>query len=250
MRAFAAITGVSVKQLTDRRRMIGFALLSLVPAAFLLMAARGRAPEGVDSDLGLLLVTPLFSVVLPLITLVLAGSALGDERNEKTLSFLTLRPVARTSITGAKSLAASAVAAALAALGALALVGVYMGMGGSAAVLPAILVGTTIACLIYGAGFTLLGLVVSRPTLVGLVWVLLLENTIATNVPGMAAASPWRIGLAATLDLLPTGYPARELYGAIGYLDPSFAGAALRMVVIVGLSVGVGALVLRRTDAV
>lgn len=250
MRGFTAIAGVTVKQLSERRRMIGFAVLSVIPALLFFFTARSRPPEGVDSDLGLLLITPFFSIVVPLITLVLAGSALGDERSEHTLSFLVLRPIRRMTITGAKSLAASGVAAALAAIGVVALTIVYATLGGSLAVLPALLVGTTLACLVYGSAFTLLGLVVSRPTLVGLVYVLLLENTIVTSVPGMAAASPWRIGLAATLDLMPAGYPARELYGAIGFLDPTFPGAVVRTLVIVAVSVVIGALWLRRTDAV
>ena len=250
MTAFTSIVGVTLRQLTGRKRMIGFGILSLMPALLLYFAAKARVLDGVDSDLGGLIVSPFFTIVLPLIALVLAGSALGDERKDKTLSFLVLRPIRRIEIAAAKTVAASAVSSALGIFGAAALTVAYVASGGDFGVLPALVVGATITCVVYSAVFVLLGFAVSRPTLTGLIYLLIFENSIVTALPSLAASSPWRIGLAATIDLLPEGLPALEIVGAIGDLPPSLPDAGLRTVAMVILAVGVCTVLLRRTDSV
>ena len=70
----------------------------------LLAAASRSANRGaLDLELGVLLVVPLFALVIPITTLILASSALGDERRDKTLSFLVLRPISRLEIACAKT---------------------------------------------------------------------------------------------------------------------------------------------------
>ena len=90
MTPFFAIVRVTVRQLTGRARLLGFGLLSLVPAALLAAASRSAVPSALDLELGVLLVVPLFALVIPVTTLILATSALGEERGDKTLSFLVL----------------------------------------------------------------------------------------------------------------------------------------------------------------
>jgi ABC-type transport system involved in multi-copper enzyme maturation permease subunit len=250
MTAFAAITKVTFRQLTERKRVIGFGVLSIVPAALLFFSARGRVGGGVDSDLAAALVTPFFNIVLPLIALVMAGSALGDERKDKTLSFLVLRPRARVEIAAAKTLAACLVATAFGAFAGLALTVAYMGAGGGPSVLPAILVGATISSFFYGAVFVLLGYAATRPTLIGLVYLLFFESVVVGEIPGLAATSPWRVGLAATIDLFPQGFPGREIQAAIGVLPASALGSGLRTVTVVIVSILVCATLLKRTDSV
>ena len=125
MTAFAAIVRVTLQQLTGRRKIFGFVLLSLIPAALLYFAARAREVEGLDTDLGGLVVSPFFAVVLPVIALIMAGSALGDERRDNTLSFLVLRPISRLAIATAKTLAACTASLGFALVGTVALAVVY-----------------------------------------------------------------------------------------------------------------------------
>ena len=250
MTAFASIVQVTIRQLTGRTRVAGFGLLSLLPAGLLYAASRAREVEGIDTDLSGLMVSPFFSVVVPLTALILAGAALSDERRDKTLSFLVLRPISRLQIASAKTLAACAMSVGFALLGSTALSLTYVAVGGQINVLPAIAAGAALACVLYGAVFVLLGNVVSRPTLIGLVYVLFVENVLVDELPRLASLSPWRVGLAATIDLAPQGFPARALLGAIGDLAPSAPSALGATAVTVVVAVAICSILLRRSDSV
>ncbi len=250
MTAFRAIVRVTILQLAGGKRAIGFSVLAVVPAALLLVAARAREFEGLDTDLGALLVAPFFSVIIPLTALILGGAALGDERRDKTLSFLVLRPISRWKIAAGKALACSVVSSGFAALGALALCLAWVVMGGSMGILPAIVAGSTIACVIYSSAFVLLGNVTSRPTLVGLGYILFVESFLTGELPRLAWASPWRIGLGATLELMPGSFPARALLGALGEWVPSVSNALIAGGATALVTVAICTLLLLRTDAV
>ena len=250
MTSFAAIVRVTIRQLTGRKRVIGFALLSLLPATLLYLASRAREVEGIDTDLGGLLVNPFFAIVLPLTALMLAGSALGDERRDKTLSFLVLRPLSRVQIALGKTVAACSVSIAFAVLGTVALTLTYVAVGGQINVLPAILAGAVLVCVLYGSIFVLLGNVVKRPTIAGVLYVLFIEQVLVDELPRLSPLSPWRVGFAATVDLMPQGFPARAQLGAIGELAPSAPGALFATVVTAVVAVGICAALLRRTDSV
>src|SRR5687768_11129080 len=103
MTPFLAIVGVTIRQLTDRSRLLGFGLLNLVPSVLLAAVARSANRGALDLELGVLLVAPFFALVIPITTLILASSALGDERRDKTLAFLVLRPISRLEIAAAKT---------------------------------------------------------------------------------------------------------------------------------------------------
>lgn len=250
MTAFLSIIRVTIRQLTGRKRILGFALLSMMPAGLLVAASRARELEGIDTDLGGLVVTPFFAVVLPLAALILAGSAFSDERRDKTLSFIMLRPIGRLQIAVAKTIAATTVSVGLALFGATALCLAYVAVGGQINVLPAVAVGAALACALYSALFVLLGNVTSRPTLIGLLYILFVENTLIAELPRLAPVSPWRIGLAGTIDLMPQGFPARAILGAIGDLVPSAPNGLIATAVTMVVAVGTCALLLRRTDSV
>ena len=249
MTSFLAITKNTVRQLTGRTRVVSFTILSLLPALLLWVASRSRDVAGLDTDLGGLLVTPFFAIVVPLTALILAGSTLADERRDTTLSFLVLRPVSRFSIAGAKTLAAALTASMYSVFAVSAMVAVFAASTGSLALIPSLAVGAILASVIYSAVFCLLGNVVSRPTLVGLLYVLFFEANLVGELPRLAPASPWRVGLSASLDLAPAGFPVRALYPALGDLAPSALNALIGTVVVLLISVVLNGLVLKRTDA-
>src|SRR5690606_6293075 len=171
-------------------------------------ASRSAHPTALDLELGVLLVVPLFALVIPITTLILATAALGEERRDKTLSFLVLRPISRLEIALAKTLAAALVSTGFAILGAFALSLTWMAVGGGAFdVFPAMVLGSTAACAMYSAGFVLLGNLAARPTLVGLLYVLYFESVMVDSFSRLAAASLWRISLGATLDTMPAHFP-------------------------------------------
>ena len=250
MSAPSAIVRTTVRQLTGRSRMIGFGLLSLVPAALLLAASRAREGAGLDTDLGGLLVTPFFALVVPLITLILASSALGDERRDKTLSFVVLRPIGPLQLVLAKTLATFLVSMGYALVGAAALAVTYVALGGRLDVLPAMLAGAALVCALYSSIFVLLGSVFARATLVGLAYVLFVENVLVVELPRLSSGSPWRVGLAATIDLMPSTFPVRSILGAIGDLEPSAPLALFATAVTASIAVALCTALLARTDSV
>jgi ABC-2 type transport system permease protein len=250
MRPLLAIVRVTVGQLTGRTRLLGFGLLSLVPAVLLAAASRSADPGALDLELGVLLVVPLFALVIPITTLILAGSALGEERRDKTLSFLVLRPISRLEIAAAKTLAAAAVSTGFAVSGTLALSVVWVVLGGGLEVFPPMVMGAALACVMYSAVFVLLGNVVARATLAGLLYVLFFEYVMVEEMPRLASASLWRIGLGATLDTMPANFPARALLGALGEWVPSLSSALLVMASITLITVTTCTLLLKHRDAV
>ena len=249
MRPMLAIVRVTVGQLTGRARLLGFGLLSLVPAALLAAASRSADPGALDLELGVLLVVPLFALVIPITTLILATAALGEERRDKTLSFLVLRPISRLKIVLAKSLAAAAVSTGFAGIGALALSLTWLAVGGSLDVFPPMLLGATLACATYSAVFVLLGNVVARSTIVGLLYVLLFESVMVDEFSRLAGASLWRISLGATLDTMPAHFPALALLAALGDWVPSLANALIVTGSVSVLALGICTVLLKRTDA-
>jgi ABC-2 type transport system permease protein len=250
MTSFLAIVRVTIRQLTGRTRVLGFGLLSLLPAALVYAASRARDFDGLDTDVGGLLVAPYFAIVLPLTALIIAGAAISDERRDKTLSFLVLRPIGRLRIATAKTVAACLVSFAFGLLGAVAMTATYVALGGRADILPAIAAGAALTCVLYGSLFVLLGNVTSRPTLIGLVYVLFVEQELVNAMPRLASASPWRVGFSATLDLMPRGFPARAQLGAIGELAPSAPLALLATTITAVIALAVLTALLRRTDSV
>mgnify|MGYP003576494853 CR=1 FL=1 len=158
MTPLLAMVRVTISQLTGRARLIGFALLNLVPAPLLAAVSRAANPAALDLELGVLLVLPYFALVIPITTLILASSALGEERRDKTLSFLVLRPISRLEIALAKGIAAAIVSVGFAVLGALALSLTWLAVGGSFDVFPSVLLGAILAVglLAFAASFYLL----------------------------------------------------------------------------------------------
>jgi len=250
MRPLLSIIRVTVGQLTGRTRLLGFGLLSLVPAVLFAAASRSANRGALDLEMGVLMVVPFFALVIPITTLILAGSALGDERRDKTLSFLVLRPISRLEIAAGKTIAATAVSTGFAIVGALALSLVWFALGGGIDVFPPILLGATLACAMYSAVFVLLGNVLARVTLAGLLYVLFFETVIVENISRLAGASIWRIGLGATLAAMPGHFPAHALLGALGDYIPSIGSALIVMGSITVITVGTCTVLLQRTDAI
>ena len=250
MTPLLAIVRVTLQQLTGRPRLIGFSVLSLVPALLLAAVSRSANLSALDLEMGVMLVVPLFALVVPITTLILASSALGEERRDKTLTFLVLRPISRFQIALAKGIAAAAVSIGFATIGALALTLTWLAVGGSFDVFPSILLGAAIACVMYSTVFLLLGNVAHRATLVGLIYILFFETVVVDELPRLATASLWRISLGATLDTMPSHFPARALLAALGNWVPSVGSALIVASTVAVITIGLCTFLLHRTDAV
>ena len=247
MRAAWAITTTTIRQLLGVRRAILFGLAELAPAAVFLLMAQTLADAAAIDRLLAMIAALYFPLLVPIVTLIVASSALGDERRDGTLSFLVLRPIPRSLIALAKFTGAAVVAAGLNALGAIALAAVYGIETGSWTIVFPLLVGGIVASVVYAALAVPLGFFTHWSVLIGLVFVFIFENAVVSALSGLSSLSPWRIGLSAFSGLVPDDVAA-EL-SDIDIANITGTGTALlRTLVIAALSVGFVTLVLRRRD--
>lgn len=247
MQAAWAITTTTIRQLLGVRRMIVFGLAELAPAVVFLLMAQTLAQEAALDRLLGMVVSLYFPLLVPIVTLILAASALGDERRDGTLSFLVLRPIPRSAISLSKFGGAVIVAAGLNLFGAVALAAAYGAETGSWDVLVPLAVGGTFASIVYASLFVPLGFFTDRAVLVGLVFVFIFENAVVSALNGLSGLSPWRIGLSAFSGLA-QGEVAFKL-GDFGATSLSGFNASLfRTVVIAALSIAATTMVLRRRD--
>jgi ABC-type transport system involved in multi-copper enzyme maturation permease subunit len=258
MSAFLAIVKVTIRQTLRPKRAIGLLLLSGSAATMYLLFMIGtRSSSGsllsqrevaFETSIGMT-VGVFMNIIVPVVTLIIATSVMGEERRDNTMSFLVLRPISRVTIGAAKIVAAFLEAFALTGIGAAAF-GILVGIkiDTFSYFLP-LLVGTAIGTAAYAAIFVPLGYLLRRATLIGLTYVFIWENGIAAAVPALASLSPWRIGVSAMAGLAPSDFfelvPADF---ALGSLSPGAGGALVKTVVLMALSAGFMAWILRRRD--
>lgn len=258
MRAFIAIVGVTIRQTLRLRRAIGLLLLSGSTAGIYLLYIIGsrnslnplasQREEAFEVSIGMT-VGVFMNIVLPVVTLIIATSVMGDERRDSTMSFLVLRPIRRFTIGAAKIVAAFVEAFALTGTGA-AVFGLLVALKiETFSYFMPLLVGTAIATAAYAAIFVPLGYLLKRATLIGLTYVFVWENGVAAVLAALASLSPWRIGVSAIAGLAPTDFfelvPADF---ALGSLSPGAGGAAAKTLVLMAISAAFLASILRRRD--
>lgn len=125
-------------------------------------------------------------LLLPLIALFYAAGVIADERERGSLPYLLTRPIPRWLIPITKFVASFLVAAVATLVGVLLTYLFLFGTtveGGDIGYLTTPLLASLLTLFVYGALFILLGTLVERPYLVGLVIVLGWENAAALLVP-------------------------------------------------------------------
>ncbi|HVA88207.1 MAG TPA: ABC transporter permease [Chloroflexota bacterium] len=252
-----AIFLLGLRALGRGRRLLAVGVLLIIPPLLaLLYALTTTQPDGHR------FVVQLFNqvtlpILLPLTAMIFGTSALGSEIEDRTLIYLTLRPVSRLSIALAKCLAAAVLTVALIE-GSLFLVNLlgalndvsrtYLAPNGSTKAQGSVLAPTLIAGLLgglaYSAAFLVLGrFAPKRGLLIGFVYVLGWE--------GLAA------GLSTALATFSVrGYVQGVLDAALGdsplnALTASPLGGSVSGIVLVGITLGgvaVAALSLRRIE--
>jgi ABC-2 type transport system permease protein len=202
---------LTVRQLAGSRRLwLVAALVSLpVLAGLLFHAADATAtPDEFADDITSALVA---STILPLVILLLATAAFGNEVADRTLVYIALKPLARWRIVLPKLVAALLVGGVPVAVSGLVSVAVIEegDLGGAAATGAGLLVGAAA----YAAIFTWAGLATRHALVIGLVYVFLWEAALAAYLDGIRYLSVRRFTLAviegldhgrlATLDVSP-----------------------------------------------
>lgn len=180
-------------------------------------------------------------ILLPLIALFYAGGALADEREKGNLTYILVRPVNRWALPLAKFASGFLVAAAAVILG---LVATYVALlgtpqGADVGWLSTPILVSLITLLVYGGFFSLLGVLVNRPYLIGVAFVIGWE-TVAFNFV------PWVQGFTLTHHLV-KAIGEWRLDQGLQWLPGTDAGVeALRNVVLAGIVFVVAAAVVMK----
>jgi ABC-2 type transport system permease protein len=172
---------LALRRLLLRRRT---ALLACAPllSAFVAVVQATGGTAGADSFASLMeqLFLPL---ILPFLALVIGASALGEERDDATILYLASTPLPRLAIT-LPAIAAAAVTTLIACAPGLALT-VALSPGDDAGARTALWAVASVvagACA-YAGAFGALSLRVKRPVVIGLIYILFWEGSIATFAP-------------------------------------------------------------------
>lgn len=186
--------GLSLRQLASPRRLIALGALASLPVWLSLIVSATIEGEATNKEfIDSLLDGLLIAGVMPLISLVLATAAFGNEIDDRTLSYLVLKPIARVRIVAAKLLAVVVIAVPMVVLGGMiaTLVGteavgaeiIHLDNGGRAT--AAVGIALAAGVVTYTAVFAWAGLVTGRALAYGLVYVLIWEGIITSFLGGV-----------------------------------------------------------------
>lgn len=186
---------LSLRQLTSRSRLLLIVFLAALPVglAALISALSGGDESSNTEFTDHLLDGLLIAGALPIVIMVLATATFGNELEDRTLSYLTLKPLSRTRIVLPKLLAAIVVGGPLLIISGVA--ATLLGAGGFGAVLlvvesdvqAALAVGLALLAgvVTYAAIFTWAGLMSTRALAFALIYVLLWEGLISSFLGGV-----------------------------------------------------------------
>jgi ABC-2 type transport system permease protein len=243
--ATRAVFDLALEGMVWSRRSLVVGLMVALPAVLALVyriAARGGASSEV-SPLELYGIAVAFYWVrnaLPLVALFFATALIADEVEGKTITYLLTRPVGRSAILAGKFLAYLATTLSLALPAAVVtffLLATARGLSGISYAVTDLAIDLstmTLALLVYGALFTLLGILLRRPTIPGLLFLFIWE--LIANLPGylprftitawlrsLIRHRPADEGLA---ELFGQALPAGEALAVLGVLTVVFLGLA------------------------
>jgi len=226
------VTRITLRALLLRRRT--FALLVAV-AAVVFFAALAIVRGDVTPDTQAIVAGRLLlSTIAPLIAIVLAVTAIGDERESGTIVYLATAPRDRYAIVAEKTLAATlaALILLLPAFMAILVLSSHLGIG-----LTNGLRGVAATALVVAANtaiFVAVGLLLRRALVAGIIYVLVWEGAIATVAPSAARLSVTAWGRAISdggifglsADLVPAAQPvtAAIVLCAVTVVAVTFAG--------------------------
>ena len=181
------VFALTVRALLLRRRSLALLLaVATVPFFVALNTLRGDLTPDVQA---IIVGRLLISTVTPLVALVLAVTAIGDERESGTIVYLATSRLSRFRVAGEKSLAAVVCALALLSPALLSVVylGVHLGIGWDNTLRG--LVGTALVAAVYAAVFVAVGLLLRRALIAGIIYILVWEGAIATVAPSAERVS-------------------------------------------------------------
>jgi ABC-2 type transport system permease protein len=187
-----AILALTVRQLAGSKRVWIVLVLVALPLLGALLYHVGDTTTTSAEYADDITASLVASGILPLVMLLFATSSFGNELSDRTLGYITLKPVARWRIVAPKlvaSLVVGGIPVALSGLAAVALID--DSLGGAVATGVGLLVGATA----YAAIFTWAGLRTRHALVFGLVYVFVWEAALAAYLDGIRFLSVRRYTL-------------------------------------------------------
>ena len=197
-----ALFRLALRRLLLRRRSL---LLAFAPLLSALVAIIQAAGGTADADAFASLMEQLFlPLILPFLALVIGASALGEERDDGTILYLASTPLSRLAI-ALPAIAAAAVTTVVVCLPGLAVTIAFAPGDDNGVSTAGWALGSVLAAACaYVAAFGALSLRVKRPVVIGLIYVLFWEGSIATFAPSARWLSLGAYGRAVVAGGLPS----------------------------------------------
>ena len=244
-RAASGVFDLALEGMVWSRRSLMMAILLGLPAAFGILyraVLMAKLPTQVNAaDLYGVIVTLYIRFLVPLAALFYATALVADEVEGKTLTYLLTRPLRRAPILAGKFAACLATTLTL-SLPSLVLtfflLNTARGWGtvaGSVSDLFRDMGVVALALLAYGALFTLLGVVLKRPTIPGLLFVFVWE--MVANLPGYLPRFTLTAYLRSLVRHRPPTEGLTEMFGQVLPAALCLEVLAALVVVFLGLSV-------------
>ena len=191
----STIFRLSMRQLTGRWRIVLILLLVSLPIglAAIVSATLGEDETSTEGFTSTLLDALMIAGILPIISMVLATAALGNEVEDRTLSYLVLKPIPRWRIALPKLLAVIAVGGPVLVAGGV--IATVLGTSDLGAVIvpfdsplrAAFAVGLAlfVGVVAYSSIFVWAGLMTNRALGFGLIYVFVWEGVLGTLLNGI-----------------------------------------------------------------
>ena len=194
----AVVARLTLAGLLGRRRVL---VLALLPMVLLVVAVVFRLVAGAQEQVGVGVLDGLgLGTLLPVLCVVVGTSVIGPEIEDGAIVYLLSKPLPRGTILRTKLAVAIVVTWVLGALPVGVAGVVLLGTGdlGAAAVYTAV---AAVAAVVYCALFVLLGVLTGNAVVIGLLYALIWETTVAGVVPGARALSvrQWALSLGEAL---------------------------------------------------
>ncbi len=176
---------LSIRQITGIRRLLIVLLLVSLPVVLTLVIRLTSSEGGGDTTdyVNGVVNALIVGVVLPIVMISFSTSVLGNDLEDRTLSFIILTPAARWKIALSKLVAPILVGVPLVV--ASAAVSIYIGLDSDVSSVAAVCAGLVVGVVAYASVFTWAGLITTRALAFAIVYVFLWEGVMSALVPGV-----------------------------------------------------------------
>ncbi len=182
---------LTIKQFTGGRTVWVVLALGFLPAVFAAIYLLGNGTISRLQFLNDNVLIMYFPILLPITTMILATAAIGNEIEDRTLPYLTLKPLSRFRIVAEKWLGSIWVAIPAILIGLLVACLVLFRDQSSdyQRVIVAALVASAIGICAYCGIFLLISLVIQRALLAGIIYTFVIENILGRYLKGLRVVS-------------------------------------------------------------